>query len=172
MPTVGFKAFGPTRKGMVFNDKAVRKEIISALNDFEKIALREAKTIDQTFETPFDWKYFTNRLFVADMEARVWTDDPRYKWLDEGTKPHIIQPKKPGGILAFPSVFKPKTSPRRLPSQPGGSSGETVFAKLVHHPGTEPRNYSRQLRLLLDNRFKQMLDDAFDRAAPDAFGGG
>lgn len=172
MPTVAFRALGPIAKGKLFNDRAVRRAVIEALSDFEKIALRAAKTIDQSFETPFEWKFFANRLFVAAMEARVWTDDPRFRWLDEGTRPHVIRPKREGGVLVFPSQFTPKTSPQRLESRPGGSSGELVFTKVVHHPGTKARNYSRQLRLLLDNRFRQMLDDAFDRAAPDAFGGG
>lgn len=42
-----------------------------------------------------------------------------------GTKPHIIRPRSPGGTLRF----KPK----------GG--GNYVFAKVVHHPGTEANNF-------------------------------
>jgi hypothetical protein len=36
-----------------------------------------------------------------------------------GTKPHIIVPKSPAGILRFRT-----------------RTGATVFTKLVHHPGT------------------------------------
>lgn len=42
-----------------------------------------------------------------------------------GTRPHTIVPRSPGGVLRF----KPK----------GG--GNYVFAKVVHHPGTQPNNF-------------------------------
>lgn len=43
----------------------------------------------------------------------------------EGTAPHEIWPKKPGGVLAF--------TPR--------GSDTVVFASMVHHPGTKPNRY-------------------------------
>lgn len=45
-------------------------------------------------------------------------DDVEY-----GTQPHVIRPRDPGGVLAFP----------------GG--GGTVFARSVNHPGTAPQPY-------------------------------
>lgn len=51
----------------------------------------------------------------------------------EGTRPHIILPRKPGGVLVFP-----------------GTSG-VVFAKRVHHPGTHPNRYlTDNLRIITD----------------------
>ena len=48
-----------------------------------------------------------------------------------GTKPHIITPKNPNGLLKF------------------RSKGKLVYAKKVHHPGTKPNNYlTRWLRIL------------------------
>lgn len=61
--------------------------------------------------------------------------------VEYGTQPHEIRPKTPGGVLAFP-----------------GAGGGTVFAKVVHHPGTAPAPY---------------MGPAFDRHAPlmsDALG--
>lgn len=43
-------------------------------------------------------------------------------FLEFGTKPHVILPKKPGGVLAF---YWEKI-------------GEFVFLKKVNHPGTKP----------------------------------
>lgn len=40
--------------------------------------------------------------------------------IEAGTRPHIIRPKKVGGVLVFVA-----------------RSGETVFARLVQHPGTK-----------------------------------
>lgn len=42
-------------------------------------------------------------------------------WMEKGTRPHLITPKKPGGMLVF---FWPKM-------------GKTVHLKSVNHPGTK-----------------------------------
>lgn len=58
-------------------------------------------------------------------------DHPAATYVIHGTKAHIIRPRK-ASVLAF----KPR----------GG--GRTVFAKIVHHPGTKPNNFLlRALRL-------------------------
>ena len=46
-------------------------------------------------------------------------------YVEFGTKPHVIRPKKPGGVL----VFK--------------MNGMTVYAKKVHHPGTKAQPFVR-----------------------------
>lgn len=72
----------------------------------------------------------------------VTTDDPRYRFVDKGTRPHLIRPKgnKP---LAFAAQYQAKTKPRVIASRAGGSSGPTVFTrKPVHHPGTKAREFS------------------------------
>jgi HK97 gp10 family phage protein len=46
-------------------------------------------------------------------------------YVEFGTKPHVIRPKTPGGVL----VFK--------------MNGTTVFAKKVNHPGTKAQPFVR-----------------------------
>jgi hypothetical protein len=46
-------------------------------------------------------------------------------WMEHGTRPHVIRPKRPGGLLVF---FWPK-------------AGRTVFLRSVNHPGTRPYHY-------------------------------
>lgn len=49
---------------------------------------------------------------------------------DQGSPPHIIRPKKVGGLLVFEA-----------------SGGGTVFARVVNHPGNDPRPwFERALR--------------------------
>lgn len=48
---------------------------------------------------------------------------PYASFVSDGTKPHIIEPKKSDGVLAF-SV-----------------GGRMVFTKRVNHPGTKPNTY-------------------------------
>ena len=75
----------------------------------------------------------------------VWTDDEIYGYVDKGTKPHKIRPKK-ATILAFPETYLAKTAINLIGSGSGGSSGDTVFAKEVDHPGNDPRNFSKIIR--------------------------
>jgi len=50
---------------------------------------------------------------------------PYATYVHEGTRPHIILPKKAGGVLAF---YWPK-------------AGKTVFMRRVNHPGTQGQHY-------------------------------
>jgi hypothetical protein len=76
----------------------------------------------------------------------VGTDDRIYRYVDLGTRPHPIFPKKPGGVLAWPGAFTPKTTPGSLKSGAGSSGGDTVFAAYVlRHPGTAPRGFSEMI---------------------------
>lgn len=54
----------------------------------------------------------------AEIIAEVDTDYAQY--VAEGTAPHLIEPRKPGGVL----VFK--------------IGNQTIFTARVHHPGTRP----------------------------------
>lgn len=50
---------------------------------------------------------------------RVWNTVKHAVWIEAGTRPHIIRPRKVGGVLVFTT-----------------RGGDTVFAREVHHPGT------------------------------------
>jgi hypothetical protein len=63
-------------------------------------------------------------------------------YVDKGTKPHIIRPKKPGGRLRFGSQFAPKTAFRAKFGGAGKSGGKPVYRQLVRHPGTKARDFS------------------------------
>ena len=59
-------------------------------------------------------------------------DDDRWTFLDEGTKAHIITPSK-RKVLKFVAT-----------------SGETVFAKRVRHPGIKARGYTKRVQAKVD----------------------
>jgi hypothetical protein len=48
---------------------------------------------------------------------------PYAGYVEFGTKPHVIRPKSPHGVLIFTV------------------NGKRVVTRLVHHPGTEPQPY-------------------------------
>lgn len=87
----------------------------------------------------------------------VTTTDEKYLWVDQGTSPHVIVPKK-AKILRFPGSSVPKTRPGNLKAASGMVGGKEVFAHVVLHPGTQPRKFSEQIQRKWRSEFgKRML---------------
>lgn len=55
--------------------------------------------------------------------AEARSDTEYAQFVTMGTRPHVITPKRPGGVLVFPS------------------GGETVFTRKVNHPGTKANDF-------------------------------
>jgi HK97 gp10 family phage protein len=64
-------------------------------------------------------KVETDRVTIGPNE----TSAPYAGYVEFGTKPHVIVPKKPGGVLVF------------------HVGGRKVFTRRVHHPGSRPHPY-------------------------------
>lgn len=92
-------------------------------------------------------------------------------WTTAGTPRHPITPKK-ATVLAFPSVYVPKTKragPVGSFGGPGRSSGPTVFAKEVKdHPGTDPRRFVGPWARLAMVWFRLAMQGAVARGASRA----
>jgi hypothetical protein len=54
-----------------------------------------------------------------------------------GSRPHVIRPKRAGGVLAWPA----SESGRRLSGRRRTNAGPMVIARKVNHPGTRPQPY-------------------------------
>lgn len=103
-----------------------------------------------------------------DIRVYVYPTGPNKKywiWTSRGTKPHPIEPKK-APILAFPSVYKPKTTVRGPGYKgPGRSSGPTIFAMHVDHPGTKPRHFEEAWTRWAKTWFRREMENAMRRGA-------
>jgi len=73
------------------------------------------------------------------------TDSDVYKFVDQGTRPHIIEPKGPGYPLRFQSGYRAKTMPGYLGSGMGGPFGSYASAYRVRHPGTQARRFTEMI---------------------------
>lgn len=69
------------------------------------------------------------------------TDSEIYGYVDLGTRSHIIRPKR-SRYLRFQSGYRSKGRTGVIGSQAGGSFGDAVFAKEVHHPGFAGRHWT------------------------------
>lgn len=81
------------------------------------------------------------RAQTATLNVRVNSDT--YRYVNEGTRAHIIAPKREGGVLAFNSRFRAKSRPNSLRAYKGMSAGPVRFAMVVHHPGFPARNFTK-----------------------------
>lgn len=72
----------------------------------------------------------------ARIDAVVDTDYA--EMVSEGTRPHIITPRKQGGVLRFVV------------------NGRTVFARIVHHPGARPNTWWKDALDNLPNLLRRL----------------
>lgn len=94
----------------------------------------------------------------------VGTDDEIYGYIDDGTKPHEIRPKR-AKVLAFGGgAYRPKTRVKVIGSTNGGPSGDTVFSKGVHHPGTEARDFTEVIADKWDKQLPVIMQAAINAA--------
>lgn len=146
-----------------FNDAVYLKAFTAAANKTGKDMEKDFKLTTKT------WKHkpvFQREVSVGpkSVDILVGTDDPIYGYVDQGTRPHIIQPKKPGGKLAFRSQYTAKTVPNVIGSKAGGAKGSMVFRDWVLHPGTQARNFDKIIgkkwQSVFRGRMEQALHDA------------
>ena len=157
------------QKVITAETKAVIKDI---QKDFEKTTstwknqptFEGARTASRT-ET--DGRRFT--IYVGPKIAQ----SPQYEifgYVDQGTRPHKINPKKPGGVLAFmwggPGSYKAKSRPGKLRSYAGGiKGGALTFRRWVQHPGTKARDFTKTIEKKWDKLVKGRFDKAMQKAA-------
>lgn len=108
------------------------------------------------------------RVTRGDIRVYIYPTGPNKKywiWTSRGTKPHVIEPKN-APVLAFPSIYTPKTTVRGPGYKgPGTSSGPTVFAMHVEHPGTKPRHFEEAWGRWAKTWFRREMENAIRRGA-------
>jgi len=121
---------------------------------FSKASIDALKGVGVNFKQDFDatsktWKHqpvfgTTFAQTATSASVTVATKDEIYRYVNDGTKAHIIRPKG-GGVLSFQGGFTAKTSPGVIGSGAGGSSGAMVHTRVVHHPGTKARKFDEAI---------------------------
>ena len=149
-------------------DDAMRLALLSAMH-------AAARVIQKDFvDTTANWKHkvkFEHIVSLAqgNIAILVTTDDVIYRYINEGTRPHEIWAgaytgKSNKRVLAFPSVFVAKTKPGSLTSGSGKRGRVDTFVPMVHHPGTEARNFDEQIEKKRGKWFKQQMEAAMSKA--------
>ena len=135
------------------------------------------KGIQKDFEkTTKTWKHkpkFVQTFAIkpgVGPELLVGTDDEIYRYVDEGTKPHLIfagiyTGKSNKKALAFPSKFTAKTKPGVIGSTAGSSGGDMVVRPYVSHPGNKPRHFDKEIAKIWTPKYKKWMERAMAKAA-------
>ena len=126
-----------------YNDKAVAKSVRERVGRISKVIKED---FEETTET---WDHdvaFYRRVWATHKTIGfvVNTADNIYRYVTEGTRPHVIRPKR-AKTLRFWVGGYPKTRPGVLKPGSGAKGTKQVFAQEVHHPGTKARKFAQQI---------------------------
>lgn len=139
-----------------------KAEIERATSEVKEGIKADFQKTTRTWKHQPTW-YITRRGY----DWFIGTKDKIYGYVDEGTAPHIIQPKRPGGRLHFfGSGFKPKSRVGYIDSYAGATANKDErFAKVVHHPGTEARKFTVKIAEKWRKKWVGRLRQAIHTAA-------
>mgnify|MGYP000347792310 CR=1 FL=1 len=162
---MGAKLVAITPKGKVVNNTAFLKEYASAMTDTGKGMKADFESTTRTWKRKPKFTISKPKRSGGAYEIFVGTDNLIYLFVDEGTKRHLIRPKKRGGVLRFKTGYVARTIPRVLHSGGGGSGSSWASAKVVRHPGTKPRRFSFIIQLKWQDSFERRMRAATEKAA-------
>lgn len=125
------------------------------------------KELGKTHRTWNHQPHWTKTISVTmrEIKGEYLTDDKIYTWVSDGTSGPYSIPKTGTALLAFPSGYTAKTTPKTLFSKSGGSYGPTVFARKVMHPGIKARKFDETAAKFVEPWFKKYGDTAMKQAA-------
>lgn len=136
----------------------------------KKAVLKTADLTKRDLEaTTRTWVHKPKFAVIVEENATLYsvfagTNDDIYRYVDEGTKAHDIKPKR-SKYLRFGSGYKTKTRVGVIGSQAGGSFGDSVFSRGVHHPGSKARGFTILVARRRQKTIEQEIDQALAKVA-------
>lgn len=165
MPTQVIKS--NFRARLIKGDLQLRQELVSTFNDIGPEMQRSHEDVVSDWQHKPDFRIgmslspylLSVQINASGENAKIWG------YVDQGTRPHSIRPKTPGGVLIFQTGYNPRTTPvAQAHVGDGRSSGDWVRAKAVQHPGNDARDFSGTLRKFWKSEFTRQVENAFARA--------
>lgn len=156
---VKFKVLKPQR----LKEKDMRLALLNGLRAAAKAVEKDYKATTATWKTPVEFETVIS-LRSSRAEFLVGTNSKIYEYVDQGTKPHVILPKK-AKMLKFQTGYTAKTTPGVIGSVTGGATGSIVYSRGVMHPGTKARRFSELINKKHESKFKDEMHKAMRIAA-------
>jgi lipoprotein-anchoring transpeptidase ErfK/SrfK len=140
-----------------------RDEIKKAAEGIRKDALKDFERTTAT------WNHkpkFTSQVKAHQdgVTIEITTDDKIYGYVDQGTKPHVIQAHTDKGLV-FTVGGSPKTEPHVVQAFPGKRGDKWVRKMQVKHPGTAARKFSEDIAKSYKPEFQKAMRNAIERFA-------
>lgn len=157
-------------KPKAFNEQAMKAAIKEQLEAYSPFVINSFE------DTTFGWRgakpTFKARHVIAGnefkIEVRISGDKKgvnKWTWLDEGTRPHVIVPRR-AKWLRFRLGYSAGSRPGRLMSYPSKlADGHTLYRKRVVHPGTQARRWLELISKEHERPFARWMEAALGRAA-------
>lgn len=156
-----------TIKPARLNKAAMKRELHKGMMEAKKEILADFRKTTRT------WKRKPKFEGAMDLSGPgpvviVGTDNEIYRYVDEGTKPHPIFPRR-AKTLRFrwggKGSYRAKTRVRIIDSFPGGATGKIVHRAYVQHPGTKARNFADEIQKRRRTWYKRRMEEAMREAA-------
>jgi hypothetical protein len=141
-------------KAMLFNIEALSRIVENTLDGAAKAATVDFEVTTQTWEHKPD--FVTN---ATPGKRQVYTTDKIYKYVNDGTKPHIITAKN-AKQLVFGVPYGAKTTVQVIGSGQGSKGRTIVRKKSVQHPGNEAREFT----VVIAEKWAEQLPVTMQRA--------
>lgn len=151
------------------NIKAFRLEFLNALRKEGTVHRQALKpTVSNWKEKPtFESKVGLDRKGNASVITFPTGNKKgvqRFVWTDLGTAAHTIRARR-APSLRFRTGFRAKTTPGSFSSGPSRRFGPWRRPQVVRHPGTTPRNWSKDLLKQRQRPFQVAMVAAIHKAA-------
>lgn len=165
MPSVLWRPITPKRQKILDADR-VAEELGDSLDALKASLIEDFQSTTSTWKTQVS---FAGRKYMLTDELRltVYPTGPGaeiWTYVNNGTRPHLIVPKKRGGRLRFKGGYQAKTRPGRIAAGAGGASGPETFAAAVRHPGTVGRHFERPIARKHRPEFRRLAENGLRRA--------
>lgn len=106
-----------------------------------EIKKQHKKTITELKRQTAYWKRPVNfEIEETEEGATISTYDPRYTWVDEGTRPHPIEPRNKKVLRWLPGSRVRNEIARR--NNMADRQDVAQFTPSVQHPGIRPRHFT------------------------------
>ena len=146
----------------------MRRALLSGMHAAARVIKKDFEDTTKHWKHKVKFEYIVS-LAKGNVAILVTTDDEIYRYVNEGTKPHDIWAgaytgKSNKRVLAFPSSFTPKTKPGSLATGRGRKGRVDTFVPMVHHPGTEAREFDTLIEEKRAKWYKRQMEDAMRKA--------
>jgi len=148
-----------SRRGRPFTEKDMKQVISKSLDKEAERVKKEYESTVSTWNTKpkFIIKRKTSEPQTRIIKPAAGKAKKIYTFVDQGTRPHIIRPKR-AKVLAFKTGGLSKTTPGRLKARRGRLGTKQVFSQMVSHPGSKARNFTKKIQEKSRGKLKKLVE--------------